>query len=107
MFFYTSQKKQLKEEKQKNQMRVSKSGRKGTLNVTVELRVEFTVPLSTQQLHLYTFFRNLKHAVSKDTYRRVHKDLKIVHDWRSQSLYFIPRNVNQLNKPDNNRSPLV
>ena len=58
-------------------------------------------------IDLYTFFRNLKHVVSKYTYRRVHKDLKIVHDWRSQSLYLIPRNINQLNKPDNHRAPLV
>ena len=65
MFFYTSQKKQLKEEKQKNQMRVSKSGRKGTLNVTVELRVEFTVLSLSRHfcsynnslnIDLYTFF---------------------------------------------------
>ena len=101
---------------QKNQMRVSKSGRKGTLNVTVELRVEFTVLSLSRHfcsynnslnIDLYTFFRNLKHVVSKYIYRRVHKDLKIVHDCRSQSLYFIPRNINQLNKPDNHRAPLV
>ena len=115
MFFYTSQKKQLKEEKQKNQIRVSKSGRR-YLNVTVELRVEFTVLSLSRHfcsynnslnIDLYTFFRNLKHVVSKYTYRRVHKDLKIVHDWKSQSLYLIPRNINQLNKPDNHRAPLV
>lgn len=73
----------------------------------VSLSRHFCSYNNSLNIDLYTFFRNLKHVVSKYTYRRVHKDLKIVHDWRSQSLFFIPTNVNQLNKPDNNRAPLV
>lgn len=73
----------------------------------VSLSRHFCSYNNSLNIDLYTFFRNLKHVVSKYTDRRVHKNLKIVHDWRSQSLFFIPRIVNQLNKPDNNRAPLV